>query len=111
MVINNEATWPQNTTKCYFDLSEGYWGYILDYDGTCLSPFNDDWVNATDAIGATQMAALDYYVTQPEPINDDNYGWYDALEFDEYPLEIQCSSCFLLVIFESKCSFVCKLSC
>jgi hypothetical protein len=52
--------------------------------------------NATDT-NLNQMAALDYYVDRPDPIDDDNYGWYEPLEFDEYPLEIQCSSCFLFV--------------
>jgi hypothetical protein len=41
------------------------------------------------------MAAADFFITKPDPIDDDNYGWPEPLEFDEYPLEIQCSSCFL----------------
>jgi hypothetical protein len=41
------------------------------------------------------MAAADFFITKPEPVDDDNYGWHEPLEFDEYPLEIQCSSCFL----------------
>jgi hypothetical protein len=28
-------------------------------------------------------------------IDDDSYGWPLPREFDEIPLEMQCSSCFL----------------
>lgn len=40
-------------------------------------------------------AALDYYYERSVPIDDDNFGWPDVLGADEYPLEIQCSSCFV----------------
>jgi hypothetical protein len=38
--------------------------------------------------------ALDYVYTGG-PQQSANYGWQEALESDEYPLEIQCSPCFL----------------
>ncbi|KAF8862087.1 hypothetical protein BDZ45DRAFT_799471 [Acephala macrosclerotiorum] len=73
MVLNEVATWPSNT-------------YNL---------FDFEWSDATGAAGSTQLAALDYYIERGDSIDDDNYGWALPLEFDEYPLEIQCSFCFL----------------
>lgn len=96
MVLDDSATWPTHTNKCYIDVSIGSWSYSTDFNGTCTEPFTFSWDNATDT-QLSQMAALDYYVDRPDPIDDDNYGWYEPLEFDEYPLEIQCSSCFLFV--------------
>ena len=40
---------------------------------------------------------------------DDNYGWPLPLEFDEYPTEIQCSSCFLYVLPDSFITFMSQL--
>jgi hypothetical protein len=97
MVLNHKATWPENTYKCYFDAQSHHWGYVQDENEICYSPFEFGWSNATDSSGSSQMAALDYYIERAEPINDDNYGWPLPLEFDEYPLEVQCSSCFLSV--------------
>ncbi|KAF8859499.1 hypothetical protein BDZ45DRAFT_358156 [Acephala macrosclerotiorum] len=95
MVLDNTATWPNNTYKCYFDAQADTWDYVQDGNGTCYSPFEFEWSNATDGGGLSQLAALDYYMERGDPIDDDNYGWPLPLEFDEYPLEIQCSSCFL----------------
>ena len=68
----------------------------MDETGACTFPFtNDIWVNASDVAKPGQMAAMDYYMIVPGPVDDDNYGWPDPLDYDEYPLEIQCSSCFL----------------
>ena len=98
MVINNQATWPENTYKCYFDAQADHWEYTQDENGTCYNPFDFFvWPNATDSSGSSHLAALDYYMNRGEPIDDDNYGWPLPLEFDEYPIEIQCSSCFLWV--------------
>lgn len=41
------------------------------------------------------MSGVDYYVKRSQAHDDDNYGWHLSLDFDEYPLEIQCSACFL----------------
>jgi hypothetical protein len=95
MVQAGEATWPSHTNKCYFDVSNGHWGYQRDVDGTCLDIFDFWYDKASDQAGLTKMAAADYFIKKPDPIDDDNYGWYEPLEYDEYPLEIQCSSCFL----------------
>jgi hypothetical protein len=95
MVLLDEATWPTYTNKCYYDVSYGDWGWYYFENGTCLEPFDDYFVDATYSNGLNQLAAWDYYVERPDAINDDNYGWFDPLEWDEYPLEMQCSSCFL----------------
>ncbi|KAK3933532.1 hypothetical protein QBC46DRAFT_463001 [Diplogelasinospora grovesii] len=96
MEAENAATWPNNTQKCYLGSSEGYWQHYTDGNGTCIEP---EWGHEKSSVfetsGYTGMAAMDYYYTVPAPIDDDNYGWAEILDFDEYPLEIQCSSCFL----------------
>ncbi|KAL2788710.1 hypothetical protein BJX66DRAFT_352538 [Aspergillus keveii] len=75
MVQAGEATWPLHTNKCYFDVSNGHWGYQRDVDGTCLDIFDFWYDKASDQAGLTRMAAADYFITKPEPIDDDNYGW------------------------------------
>ncbi|KAJ5219686.1 hypothetical protein N7468_008890 [Penicillium chermesinum] len=95
MVLLDKATWPTYTNKCYYDVSYGDWEWFYFENGTCLEPFDDYFQDATDANGLNQLAAWDYYVDRPPAINDDNYGWTEPLEWDEYPLEMQCSSCFL----------------
>jgi hypothetical protein len=95
MALNGEATWPNNTYKCYFNGQNFYWEYVVDENNTCYSPSDFEWSNATGVAGSDQLAALVYYMERADPINDDNYGWPLPLEFDEYPLQIQCSSCFL----------------
>lgn len=53
------------------------------------------WVKAADVnISPNQMTGLDYYVRRLPPSDDTNFGWPTILSADEYPLEIQCSSCF-----------------
>ena len=95
MVANQKATWPVNPPKTYYDISSGSWDPYTDLNGTLASPYDYDiWLNAS-AVGSTgQMTGLDYYVQRPLPSDDSNYGWTAPLDADEYPLEIQCSSCF-----------------
>ncbi|KAL3489583.1 hypothetical protein BJX62DRAFT_238980 [Aspergillus germanicus] len=93
--LAQEATWPTHTDKCYFHVANGHWGYQIDVNGTCLDIFDFSFADASDEAGIPNMAAADFFITKPDPIDDDNYGWPEPLEFDEYPLEIQCSSCFL----------------
>ena len=54
------------------------------------------WLNATDTSRSSSLAALDYYMDRGEQIDDNNYGWPLPLEFDEYPIEIQCPLCFYM---------------
>ncbi|KAF2121004.1 hypothetical protein BDV96DRAFT_641641 [Lophiotrema nucula] len=95
IVAQGHATWPQHTKKCYMDANNFHWDYVTDEEGNCTFPFeNNIWQNASDVAKPGQMAAMDYYMDVLDPIDDDNYGWPLPLEYDEYPLEIQCSSCF-----------------
>ncbi|KAA8564642.1 hypothetical protein MFRU_013g01880 [Monilinia fructicola] len=95
MVTNGAATWPVNPPKCYLDSSQYVWEHLTDENGICIEPDWDELDSVFDTSGRDEMSAMDYYADAAEPIDDDNYGWVGALDFDEYPLEIQCSSCFL----------------
>jgi hypothetical protein len=88
MVLNEGATWPNDTYKCYVNRQNLYWEYVVDENNTCYSPFDFEWSDATGAAVSTQLAALDYYIERGDPIDDDNYGWPVPLEFDVYSLEI-----------------------
>lgn len=96
MVANKAATWPTSTNKTYYDISQGSWDPYVDENGTLADPFSDDiWVKAADVnISPNQMTGLDYYVQRLPPSDNTNFGWPTILSADEYPLEIQCSSCF-----------------
>ncbi|TGO09352.1 hypothetical protein BTUL_0169g00060 [Botrytis tulipae] len=73
----------------------GVWEYLTNENGTCTEPDWEELDSVFDISRRDDMSAMDYYVNAADPIDDDNYGWISALDFDEYPLEIQCSSCFL----------------
>ncbi|KAH8799634.1 hypothetical protein F5884DRAFT_111945 [Xylogone sp. PMI_703] len=90
------ATWPNYTTKLYPDPLNN-WEVATDVDGTPIERPRKIQVNASDLQWDLPPAGEDYYIQRPTNItlDDSNYGWYQALEYDEYPLEIQCSSCFL----------------
>lgn len=97
MNTTGKATWPTHTQKCYLQSSDdGYWEYATDENGTCIDPFYTSPFIAGEYSGNSPApAALDFYTERSYAIEDSNYGWPDILERDEYPLEIQCSSCFL----------------
>ncbi|KAL4781513.1 hypothetical protein BJX76DRAFT_363531 [Aspergillus varians] len=81
--LAQEATWPTYIDKCYFDVANGHWGYQIDVDGTCLDIFDFSFADASDDAGILNMAAADFFITKPDLIDDDNYGWPEPLEFDE----------------------------
>ena|SRR6266498_1354477 len=95
-----QATWPANTYKVYPDFSNHGWAPAVDVDGTLLDDFPVQ--NATGPIpnspDDSEMTAIDYYEIGPDIFDDTNYGWPASLEYDEYPLEIRCLSCFLSAI-------------
>lgn len=94
MVADGTATWPDNTEKEYIDIASGGWGPLLDVDETPIYPYNDFlWSNISEP--GNSMKSLDYYIERAAIIADDNYGWSLPLDLDEYPIEIQCSECFL----------------
>ncbi|KAJ8611838.1 hypothetical protein MRB53_037751 [Persea americana] len=89
---------PNSTTKCYLDIGESQPFYITDENDICLgaSLFESSmYIDISSQPIVNQMAALDYYYERTAMIADDNYGWPEALEYDEYLLEIQCSSCWI----------------
>lgn len=95
MVAAKTATWPTYTNKTYPDLSTGGWAPPTDVDGTLLNTFaTDNFISAAN-VPAGQPQAADYWTTVPPAIDDSNYGWNASLEYDEYPLGIQCSSCWM----------------
>lgn len=96
METAGQATWPANTTKCYYDVNSNGPYEVVDEDGNCFYPFDDDEpLDLSQYNAPSEMAAMDYFVERGPPVADDNYGWPEPLDADEYPLEIQCSSCFL----------------
>ena len=101
LVASNTVKWPNNTYKIYPDFSnnEG-----LDYvfpNGTSLplewiapsTQFNgpDQQNNATVQ---GNLAGPDWYYDR-SGVTYSNHGYHLALNWDEYPTQIQCSSCFL----------------
>ena len=68
----------------------------MDEFGECSEPFDFEFQKASKVRGG-QLKAEDYFTETESPIDDDNFGWPEPLEYDEYPLEIQCSTCALYV--------------
>lgn len=96
MVAAGTVQWPGNTYKEYIDIDSGGWGPLQDVDDTFIYPYDDYlWPNVSLVQTGLTPVALDYFYDQPDPVDDDNYGWTLPLHYDEYPLEIQCSQCFL----------------
>ncbi|GAM83791.1 hypothetical protein ANO11243_017810 [Dothideomycetidae sp. 11243] len=97
MVAAGSATWPSNTAKCYPNLASDSIDATLDTNGSCINTF-DVSVFQDNTLGWTasgQVQAADFYSSRGAPNPNDNYGWPQPLEADEYPLQIQCSSCFV----------------
>ncbi|RMZ02151.1 hypothetical protein D0860_07327 [Hortaea werneckii] len=94
---NGHATWPAHTDKIYPDFSEGDYNGLPaeDVDGT-LVDLSDDPIVWPEWISQLQLekSGEDYFL---EPISPNwrGHGHDVPLEYDEYPLEIQCSECFL----------------
>ncbi|KAF7553408.1 hypothetical protein G7Z17_g3645 [Cylindrodendrum hubeiense] len=89
-----EATWPTHTKKAYPN-----WAYnedgspTLDEDGELLDDSADSH-RFRDFGLDLGWSATDYYM-EGLSLDWTGHGWNDVLEYDEYPLEIQCSECFL----------------
>lgn len=96
--LNNsgDATWPTYTNKTFPDWTSNTDGSpAQDIDGTYIDNSNEmptfyDVLAELD----TDWSASDYYFDGIDS-NWTGHGWPDMLEYDEYPLEIQCSDCFL----------------
>ncbi|RMZ76860.1 hypothetical protein DV738_g4695, partial [Chaetothyriales sp. CBS 135597] len=93
------ATWPQHTTKVYPRTTDPDWPDLVDENGTAIDPFEDSPYRyaqpPSSIIPGGGDAFQDYLHIEGPVVDDTNYGWAEALEFDEFPLEIQCSPCFI----------------
>lgn len=94
---SGEATWPTHTNKTFPDWTNDadFGTPAQDVDGTYIDNANEmpafhDVLSGLD----TDWSASDYYFDGIDA-NWTGHGWPDMLEYDEYPLEIQCSDCFL----------------
>lgn len=92
---SSQATWPAYTNKTFPDWYDDNNGIpAQDVDGTYIDNSNEmptfyDVLSGLD----TDWSASDYYFDGIDA-NWTGHGWPDMLEYDEYPLEIQCSECF-----------------
>ncbi|KAH2165418.1 hypothetical protein KXW37_006451 [Aspergillus fumigatus] len=89
------VTWPQYTDKWYPDwINDPLNGTnAVDENGTVLLPY-DTVPPPQPTFNSGRKAALDYrYIGKPPAEGTLNSSL--GLEYDEYPLEIQCSPCFL----------------
>lgn len=88
------ATWPTFTNKTYPDFNNSPDGTPReDLDGNVID--NSDSSPIFNSYGLQlDLSGQDYY---QDGIGLDwvGHGWPVTLEYDEYPLEIQCSECFL----------------
>jgi hypothetical protein len=94
---SGRATWPTNVEKLYPDFSDGNWNGspAEDVDGNLLDQSDDpiSWPASASDLDLKD-AGEDYFLDPISP-NWRGHGYDSALEYDEYPLEIQCSTCFL----------------
>lgn len=77
--VSGQATWPTHTNVTYpdYDPSVGDFQYLQTLEEYGLK-------------------GKDYFVdVDAEPSDNGNYGWPEYLGYSEFPLEIQCSFCFL----------------
>lgn len=89
-----KATWPTYTVKAHPDWLDNEDGLpLIDEDGMLMESWSEqpEFRNSGHKPGE---ASTDYYMEGIAP-GWTGHGWPDMLEYDEYPLEIQCSECFL----------------
>lgn len=94
---SGQATWPSFTEKIYPDFSGGSFdgAPAEDVDGTLLDLSDDpiswpDWASQLDLLDSGEN-----YFMEPLPTDWRGHGHDSPLEYDEYPLQIQCSERFL----------------
>lgn len=77
---SGEATWPVYTNVTY-----------PDYESSSGNDFQ--YLMTTEEYG---LKGKDYFVPSlDQPTDNGNHGAPEYLDYDEFPLEIQCSYCFL----------------
>ncbi|KAI0203376.1 hypothetical protein F4808DRAFT_458140 [Astrocystis sublimbata] len=89
------ATWPAHTNKTFPNFN-------FSPDGTPQDDVDGNIVDNSSPVGAFEDFGIKYELTGQDYYQkidlDDSYadhGWPEPLEYDEYPLELQCSECFL----------------
>jgi hypothetical protein len=93
------VTWPRYTDKWYPDWSNDPINGTsqLDENGTTVLPYTTK-DPGTPIFDSYKMKALDYRYKGAEPARGtlkQDPKQFGGLEYDEYPTEIQCSSCVL----------------
>lgn len=89
-----KATWPTYTVKAHPDWLDNDDGSpLVDEDGMLMESWTDQ-LEFRNGWHTSGEASTDYYMEGISP-GWMGHGWPDMLEYDEYPLEIQCSECFL----------------
>ncbi|KAL4901141.1 hypothetical protein BDW74DRAFT_181995 [Aspergillus multicolor] len=91
------VTWPAHINKTYPDWSydPDYGTNAVDENGTVILPYQDPPPANVEYSVNLGYASLDYWYNRTDPLPDRGWTNTSILEYDEYPLEIQCSTCFL----------------
>ena len=95
--LNNtgQATWPLYTNKSYPNWYLNDDGSpALDWDESVIQDPFEPIQPFQYPDYELQLVGADYFQNGSDS-DYTNYGWLDQLEYDEYPLEIQCQSCFI----------------
>lgn len=97
LVASGQATWPTFTQKEYPDFTEGKTdgAPARDIDGTLIDNSDDPIIWPAWEYHVDLEDSGEDYFQEPIPPDWRGHGYDDPLEYDEYPLEIQCSECFL----------------
>jgi hypothetical protein len=94
--LNNSGTvtWPTHTNKIYPDFNNSPDGSPReDLDGNIIDDSDPSPMFQSYGL-QLDLGGQDYYQDGIQ-LDWEGHGWPETLEYDEYPLEIQCSECFL----------------
>lgn len=56
MVAQGKTTWPHNTTKCYYDYSDGGTDPVVDMNGACFNPSDYESMGKCMGVGILSIA-------------------------------------------------------
>lgn len=91
---SGEATWPENPEKCFYDYDRGCRNLTDLSEG---EPIEDD-INPPPWMFQNKKPQAGDFIknrsTALETARLHSKGWDTFLNWDEYPLEIQCQRCF-----------------
>lgn len=91
---SGQATWPTFTNKTYPNFQDNDDGSPSEDEDGNLVDLSEELQAFTDYGLELDPSGQNYY-QEGISVNYTGHGWPTALEYDEYPLEIQCSECFL----------------